>query len=197
MAANGQSVKTNMNPVEDEVLFVNEYVYSDELIERFARLQMEGRRRGILLLCGCTLVAIGAVWAFTPVALHWIGLAPMMFGLYCLWYRSNMWRASARRAQREMQRAEADTGRYRRVTANQRQLVLSLADGREQVYPLSELTNFQMDDEVFAVVFGHHGVLVPKRTFVRGTADAFGTFLTERLYPAGSMGPDTPNRSHR
>lgn len=178
----------------DRALFVNEYTYTDELIERFARLQVSGKRRGMLLLSGCTLFAVGAVWLFTPVALHWIGLAPMVFGVYALWLRSNMWRTTARCVTQQMRADEANIGRWRRVAITRDSLVLSLRDGREQVYPWSELTDFLMDGEIFAVIFGRTGVMVPKRTFTVGDARGFGAFLTERLYPAGSMGPDTPNR---
>ena len=185
-------VKSESN--DHEALFINEYTYTDELVERLARLRVSGKRRGVLLLGGCTLFAIGAVWLFTPMALHWLGLAPMAFGVWCLWYRSNLWHISARAAQRQMRADDAATGRFRRVTVNDEKLVLSLKDGREQIYPWGELTDFQMDDEVFAVVFGRNGILVPKRAFVRGDAESFGTFLAAHLYPAGSMGPDTPNR---
>lgn len=179
---------------EQQELFVNEYTYTDELAERFAHLQASGKRRGVLLLAGCTLFAVGAVWVFTPVALHWLGFAPMALGVWSLWLRSNTWRAAARDIKRRLQQDEADTGRFRRVTVTGERLELSLKDGRTQTYPWSELTDFLVDDEVFAVVFGHSGVLVPKRTFAKGDAKAFGAFLSERLYPKGSMGPDTPNR---
>lgn len=178
----------------EQPLFINEYTYTDQLITRFSRLQASGRRRGILLLCGCTLIAVGAVWLFTPQSLHWLGLAPMALGAFCLWHRTNMYRIAARRAIARMQEDEADTGRFRRVRVFADRLTLSLADGRTQVYPFDELTDFQMDDRIFAVVFGRHGIAVPKDTFVLGEAEAFGSFLTARLYPAGSRGPDTPNR---
>ena len=177
-----------------EALFVNEYTYTDELIERLARLRVSGKRRGMLLLGGCTLFAVGAVWLFTPMALHWLGLVPMIFGVWCLWYRSSLWRISAKATKQQMRADEVTTGRFRRVTVDDEQLILSLKDGREQIYPWSGLTDFQMDDEVFAVVFGRNGILVPKSTFITGSAEDFGDFLAARLYPVGSMGPDTPNR---
>ena len=178
----------------DRVLFANEYTYTDELIGRFARLQVSGKRRGMLLLSGCTLIAVGAVWHFAPTTPHWLGVALVSIGIWCLTVRSNLWRTPASRTKRQMYADKAQTGRFRRVMVDNERLVLSLQDGREQVYPWSELTDFLMDDEVFAVIFGRTGVMVPKHTFTVGDAHGFGAFLTERLYPAGSMGPDTPNR---
>lgn len=179
---------------EQKALFVNEYTYTDELIERFARLQVSGKRRGMLLLGGCTFVAVGSVWHFSPASPHWLGILLVGIGIWSLTVRSNLWRTPASRAKQQMRSDEAATGRFRRVTVDDGQLTLSLRDGREQVYPWSELTDFQTDDEVFAVVFGRNGILVPRRTFVVGNAEDFGSFLAAHLYPAGGMGPDTPNR---
>ena len=177
-----------------KALFVNEYTYTDGLVERLARLRVSGKRRGMLLLSGCTLFAVGAVWHFSPATPHWLGVLLVAIGIWCLTVRSNLWRSPAARAKKQMHADETSTGRFRRVTVDDKQLILSLKDGREQIYPWDELTDFQMDDEVFAVVFGRNGILVPKRTFVTGNAEDFGAFLVAHLYPAGSMGPDTPNR---
>ena len=179
----------------DSPLFVKEYMYSDELASRLARLQASGRSRGILLVCGLFLVFLGAVWVFTPQRFHWFGLVPIAMGLVFLWRRSNLYRAGAKRARERLREEEPSEGRYRLVEVTDSALTLSLADGRSQVYPLDELTDFQMDGALFAVVFGRNGIVVPKRTFTKGDADSFGTFLTAKLYPAGAQGPDTPNRS--
>lgn len=179
---------------DQQALFINEYTYTDEFIDRLARLQVSGKRRGMLLLGGCTLFAVGAVWHFSPATPHWIGVLLVGIGIWALTVRSNLWRTPASHAKQRMRAHEAETGRFRRVTVDDERLVLSLRDGREQVYPWSDLTDFLMDDEVFAVVFGRNGILVPKYTFTRGDAEAFGEFLAAHLYPVGSMGPDTPNR---
>ena len=194
MAENIAGTERDEQNGSDRVIFINEYTYSDELIERLAKLQVSGKRRGVLLLGGCILVAVGSVWHFSPATPHWLGVTLVGIGIWALTVRSNLWRTPAARAKQQMRADKAETGRFRRVTVDDERLVLSLRDGREQVYPWSELADFLMDDEVFAVVFGRNGILVPKHTFTRGDADAFGDFLTARLYPAGSMGPDTPNR---
>lgn len=194
MAEHITNAESSKQDKSGRVLFVNEYTYTDELVERLARLRVSGKRRGMLLLGGCTLFAVGAVWHFSPAAPHWLGVLLVVIGIWCLTVRSNLWRTSAARAKKQMRADEMATGRFRRVVVDDEQLILSLKDGREQVYPWDEFTDFQMDDEVFAVVFGHNGVLVPKKTFLTGDAESFGDFLTAHLYPAGSMGPDTPNR---
>lgn len=178
-----------------DALFTCEYTYSDDLIRDFARIQASGKRRGVLLLCGCLLVAIGAIWLFEPMELHWLGLAPIALGVYCVWYRSNMWRQVAKR---EIARMDADKaasgGRWRAVEVDGDGMTVRVRDGREQRYDFSELTNFERDELIYVVIFGKAGVAVPLRSFTRGDADDFGAFLTEKLYPAGSMGPSTPNR---
>lgn len=185
----------NADGENQDALFTCEYTYSDDLIRDFARIQASGKRRGVLLLCGCLLVAIGAIWLFEPMELHWLGLAPIAFGVYCIWYRSNMWRIAAKRMIAEMDAdEEASGGRWRRIDVDGGGMTVRVRDGRTQRYDFSELTNFECDDLMYVVIFGKNGVAVPLASFTRGSADGFGALLTGQLYPAGSMGPDTPNR---
>lgn len=180
---------------QGDTLFTCEYTLTDELLRDFARMQMSGARRGVLLICGLVLVAAGALWLFEPQPLHWAGLAPIALGVYCIWYRSNMWRQVAKR---EIERMDADKaasgGRWRAIEVDGDGMTVRVRDGREQRYDFSELTNFERDELIYVVIFGKAGVAVPLRSFTRGDADDFGAFLTEKLYPAGSMGPSTPNR---
>lgn len=53
--------------------FICEYEYTDDLLTRFARMQVSAKRRGALLLMGCIEIAIGLLWIFSPQSLHWAG----------------------------------------------------------------------------------------------------------------------------
>lgn len=178
-----------------DVLFTCEYTFTDELLRDFARMQASGRQRGVLLICGLVLVAAGALWLFEPQPLHWLGLVPVALGVYCVWYRSNMWRRAAAGEIRRMNGDEAASGgRWRAIEVDDEGLTVRVRDGRTQRYDFADLTNFERDEVMYVVIFGKTGVAVPLRSFTGGSPDAFGAFLTGKLYPAGSMGPDTPNR---
>lgn len=85
-------------------------------------------------------------------------------------------------------------GRYRRIVVTDETVTVFARDDRSQRYEFSELAEVQHDDVMFVAVFGVNGVGVPLDSFVLGTPSAFGEFLAAKRYPAGSMGPDTPNR---
>ena len=180
---------------ETEPLFICEYTYTDELIRAFSRMRVSSRRRGILLIAGLTLAAIGLIWLFEPQSLHWLGLLPLAFGIYCVWRRSNLWRGPAAREIALMDEDEAASGgRWRQLSVDDEGITVRVRDGREQRYEFSDLTNFERDGQLYVVIFGTSGVAVPLGSFTRGSASEFGAFLTRKLYPAGAMGPDTPNR---
>lgn len=175
--------------------FICEYTYTNELLTHFAQLQTSAKRRGALLLMGCTEIAIGLIWIFTPHPLHWAGAVFVALGLYCLWYRSNMYQKVAQRYIRSMEQDESGMGgRYRRIVVTDEAVTVFARDDRSQRYEFSELAEFQHDDVMFVAVFGVNGVAFPLDSFVLGTPSAFGEFLAAKRYPAGSMGPDTPNR---
>lgn len=175
--------------------FICEYTYTNELLTHFAQLQTSAKRRGALLLMGCIEIAIGLIWIFTPHPLHWAGAVFVALGLYCLWYRSNMYQKVAQRYIRSMEQDESGMGgRYRRIVVTDEAVTVFARDDRSQRYEFSELAEFQHDDVMFVAVFGVNGVAFPLDSFVLGTPPAFGEFLAAKRYPAGSMGPDTPNR---
>ncbi len=175
--------------------FICEYTYTNELLTHFAQLQTSAKRRGALLLMGCIEIAIGLIWIFTPHPLHWAGAVFVALGLYCLWYRSNMHQKVAQRYIRSMEQDESGMGgRYRRIVVTDEAVTVFARDDRSQRYEFSELAEFQHDDVMFVAVFGVNGVAFPLDSFVLGTPSAFGEFLAAKRYPAGSMGPDTPNR---
>lgn len=175
--------------------FICEYTYTNELLTHFAQLQTSAKRRGALLLMGCIEIAIGLIWIFTPHPLHWAGAIFVALGLYCLWYRSNMYQKVAQRYIRSMEQDESGMGgRYRRIVVTDEAVTVFARDDRSQRYEFSELAEFQHDDVMFVAVFGVNGVAFPLDSFVLGTPSAFGEFLAAKRYPAGSMGPDTPNR---
>ncbi len=175
--------------------FICEYTYTNELLTHFAQLQTSAKRRGALLLMGCIEIAIGLIWIFTPHPLHWAGAVFVALGLYCLWYRSNMYQKVAQRYIRSMEQDESGMGgRYRRIVVTDEAVTVFARDDRSQRYEFSELAEFQHDDVMFVAVFGVNGVAFPLDSFVLGTPSAFGEFLAAKRYPAGSMGPDTPNR---
>ena len=177
--------------------FICEYTYTNELLTHFAQLQTSAKRRGALLLMGCIEIAIGLIWIFTPHPLHWAGAVFVALGLYCLWYRSNMYQKVAQRYIRSMEQDESGMGgRYRRIVVTDEAATVFARDDRSQRYEFSELVEFQHDDVMFVAVFGVNGVAFPLDSFVLGTPSAFGEFLAVKRYPAGSMGPDTPNRGH-
>lgn len=185
----------NETDAAETPLFTCEYTYSNELISDFARLQTSGKRRGVLLICGCVLVAVGAIWLCTPQSFHWLGLVPIAFGIYCIWYRSNMYRIAAKKEIRLMDADErVSGGRWRRVDVDEAGLTVTVRDGRTQRYDFCDLTNFEHDDLMYVAIFGTAGVALPRAGFTHGSAASFAQFLTKKLYPAGSMGPDTPNR---
>lgn len=182
---------------DDRTILTCEYTYSDELIETLARLRASSRRRGVLLLCGCVLVAAGSLWLFEPQPLHWLGLAPIALGLYCIWFRSNTWRAVARAEQRRMREGGPGApGRWRRVEVDDEGMTVLVRDGRSQRYRFSGLTDFERAEGVYIAVFGRNSVALPVSGFPRGASDAaaLGDLLARKRYPSGSMGPDTPNR---
>lgn len=175
--------------------FICEYTYTNELLTHFAQLQTSAKRRGALLLMGCIEIAIGLIWIFTPHPLHWAGAVFVALGLYCLWYRSNMYQKVAQRYIRSMEQDESGMGgRYRRIVVTDEAVTVFARNDRSQRYEFSELAEFQHDDVMFVAVFGVNGVAFPLDSFVLGTPSAFGEFLAAKRYPAGSMGPDTPNR---
>lgn len=175
--------------------FICEYTYTNELLTHFAQLQTSAKRRGALLLMGCIEIPIGLIWIFTPHPLHWAGAVFVALGLYCLWYRSNMYQKVAQRYIRSMEQDESGMGgRYRRIVVTDEAVTVFARDDRSQRYEFSELAEFQHDDVMFVAVFGVNGVAFPLDSFVLGTPSAFGEFLAAKRYPAGSMGPDTPNR---
>lgn len=179
----------------EEPLFTCEYTYTDDLIRTFARVQMSGKRRGMLLISGLALAAIGLIWIFEPQSLHWLGLLPLAFGIYCIWLRSNLWRGPAKREIALMDGSEERSGgRWRHLDVDEGGITVRVRDGRTQRYDFAELTNFENEHGLYVVIFGTSGVAVPAGSFTRGTASEFGRLLTSKLYPAGSMGPDTPNR---
>lgn len=175
--------------------FICEYTYTDDLIRDFARMQASGKRRGVLLICGLILVAVGSLWLFEPQPLHWAGIAPIALGIFCIWFRSNTWRSAARDMIALMEGdEEASGGRWRHVEIDDEGMTVRARDGREQRYDFADLTNFECDELMYVAIFGRHGVAIPLGSFVSGDAAGLGALLTEKHFPAGSMGPDTPNR---
>ena len=175
--------------------FICEYEYTDALLARFARMQVSAKRRGALLLMGCIEIAIGRLWIFSPRSLHWAGIFFVAVGAYSLWYRSNMYQNLARRYIRSMEKDESEMGgRHRRIVVTDEAAIVFASDDRSQRYEFSEFTDFQHDDAMFVAIFGVNGVAFPVDSFPRGPATEFGDFLASKRYPAGSMGPDTPNR---
>lgn len=175
--------------------FICEYEYTDDLLTRFARMQVSAKRRGALLLMGCIEIAIGLLWIFSPQSLHWAGIFFVAVGAYSLWYRSNMYQNLARRYIRSMEKDESEMGgRHRRIVVTDEAAIVFASDDRSQRYEFSEFTDFQHDDTMFVAIFGVNGVAFPVDSFTLGTAAEFGDFLASKRYPAGSMGPDTPNR---
>ncbi|MBM6778815.1 hypothetical protein H6A16_04805 [Collinsella tanakaei] len=164
----------------DEVRFIVDYHYTDELVDRFVRLQVDEMRGRALLIAGVALFFIGCALAITSSgAPRWIGILLATLGVFAFWCRSNLDRIMAKRS-----RGSLDEG----GSGNQRRLIVVADDGMAvekndedaRFFPFTNLTDVLEDDEIFVAVFGDEGVLLPRDAFKFGSADDFGIFIQQK-----------------
>lgn len=161
--------------------FICEYDYTDELLERFARLQADPGRGAMLLATGAVEIAAGAAIALALPRLRWAGVLLAAVGAYSLWYRANMARNLASRFIRSMERDEAGMGgRKRRVVITDEAVLVFSSGDRRRRYELADLTGVQRDDAMVVAVFGPEGVALPLDSLALGGADELARFLESR-----------------
>ena len=161
--------------------FICEYDYTDELLERFARLQADPGRGAMLLATGAVEIAAGTAIALALPRLRWAGVLLAAVGAYSLWYRANMARNLASRFIRSMERDEAGMGgRKRRVVITDEAVLVFSSGDRRRRYELADLTGVQRDDAMVVAVFGPEGVALPLDSLALGGADELARFLESR-----------------
>lgn len=161
--------------------FICEYDYTDELLERFARLQADPGRGAMLLATGAVEIAAGAAIALALPRLRWAGVLLGAVGAYSLWYRANMARNLASRFIRSLERDEAGMGgRERRVVITDEAVLVFSSGDRCRRYELADLTGVQRDDAMVVAVFGTEGVALPLDSLALGGTDELARFLESR-----------------
>lgn len=164
----------------DEVRFIVDYNYTDELVDRFVRLQVDEMRGRALLIAGVALFFIGCALAITSSgAPRWIGILLAALGVFAFWCRSNLDRIMAKRS-----RSSLDEG----GSGNQRRLIVVADDGMAvekndedaRFFPFTKLTDVLQDDEILVAVFGDEGVLMPRDAFKLGSANDFAAFIQQK-----------------
>ena len=182
-ADGGRIPADDTKQLADDILFLNEYEYENDLLTEFARLQVTDGVRCGLLVGGVALAAAGAAWLFSPNAFGWIGIFLVLIGVFLVWYRTQMFHVLAKRYIDAMESGEGSlSGRWRRVAANNDGLMVFAADGRSHYFPFSNLKRFRVSDLLIVAEFGDEGVAVPAQTFIRGNAEDFAQFLYEKRY---------------
>ena len=168
--------------IPDDILFLNEYEYTNDLVADFARIETEGRRR-VLLVSAVVFLGIAVVSLFTSHATSWVALFAGLAGVFLLWYRANLRYILSRHYVDTVEKNQgALNGRYRRVAVNDGGLMVFGADGRSQYFPFEKLRSVGRNDRIFVAVFDDAGVTVPQGSFIKGTAEEFARFLDEKKH---------------
>ncbi|MBM6953969.1 YcxB family protein [Enorma phocaeensis] len=163
---------------DDGIRFINEYLYENDLLTNFARLQATGARRTLLAVVGVACIVGGVAWFVLDRSLGWLGIVVVLVGIYLLWHRSQLHHNYARRYIDAMEKDSTSFGdRYRRVAVSDEGLMVFARDGRSRYYRFSDLTRVQQDDLMFVLLFGLDGVCLPRAAFQRGNAQEFERFL--------------------
>lgn len=164
----------------DEVRFIVDYNYTDELVDRFVRLQVDEMRGRALLIASVALFFIGCALAITsPGAPRWIGILLAALGVFAFWCRSNLDRIMAKRSRGSLD--EGGSGEQRRlIVVADDGMAVEKNDDDACFFPFTKLTDVLEDDEIFVAVFGDEGVLLPRDAFKLGSADDFGGFIQQK-----------------
>lgn len=166
---------------DDGIRFINEYLYENDLITDFARLQASGARRAAVLVFGAISLVFGIVWLLSPQSLNWLGIVFVCIGAYLLWYWKNMHHVMARNFIDAVESDPTFGGRWRRVAATDEGLMVFGRSGQSRYYAFDELTGVLANDRIIVAAFNTSGVTVPRDTFARGTDTEFEAFLQEKL----------------
>lgn len=169
-----------MEPSND-ILFMSEYLYENDLLTNFARLQAQSGQRKAIIAAGIVFMLVGATIAVSGHAFGWTGMLLAAVGLFCLWYQQGL---HHRLARHYIDAIEQDTGsfgnRFRRVAVSLDGAMVFARDGRSRYFPFERLDRVLADDLMFVLIFGDEGLVVPRASFIQGTAEDFEAFLSTR-----------------
>lgn len=170
---------------DDEVRFIIDYPYTDELVERFARLQMLEARRRMLLAVGVPLLVFGCGLAAVPPdpAQRWIGVLLAALGIFAFWCRANLDRIMTGRARGSLAAAGDGASRRRPIVVADDGMAVEMGGTDSRFFPFADMTDVISGDGVFIAVFGAEGVLVPRDAFKMGSPDDFAAFIEGRRPP--------------
>lgn len=165
----------------DEVRFIVDYHYTDELVDRFVRLQVDEMRGRALLIAGVALFFIGCALAITSDgAPRWIGILLAVLGVFAFWCRSNLDRIMAKHSRSSLDEKGASGNQRRLIVVADDGMAVEKDDADARFFPFANLTDVLQDDEIFVAVFGDEGVLLPRDAFKLGSADDFGAFIQQK-----------------
>ena len=173
-----------MDPIErlEDVLFISEYTYTDDLISDFVDMQTDEMRGRLLLVTGLLLFTWGAGFMVQGGGSLWIGLLLIAGGVFAFWGRANLRRIMIKRCAEEMDRAASGPiGRRRFIAVTDEGLAVEAGEGPERYFSFDDLKAVQRGERAYVVVFGDRGIVVPYRSFTMGNADAFGAFVEGKL----------------
>lgn len=163
---------------DDGILFINEYLYENDLLANFARLEAEGGRKTLLAIVAAIAFVWGVWFLIAGGEWAWLGIAGIAIGAFLLWRRRHLRHFFAARYIDAMEKDPTSFGdRYRRIAVAPEGLMVFARDGRSRYYRFSDLTRVRQDDLMHVLVFGGDGVCVPRDTFVRGDDRAFEEFV--------------------
>lgn len=166
--------------IDDGIRFLNEYLYENDLITDFARLQADPARKTFMLIFALAFIAGGAWLIVAGGDWSWLGIICVLVGAFLIWYRKNLHHILAKQYIDAVEDDAEMGGRYRRIAASDGGLMVWGGSGRSKFFSYERLDRVLDGERIFVAMFGEHGVTVPKDTFVRGEAEAFGRFLKER-----------------
>lgn len=166
---------------DDGILFLNEYLYENDLITEFARLQASPARRVLLAVVGAGCIA-GGIWLLMAGgAWAWLGIPCILGGLYLLWRCHHLRHHYAQLFIDAINKDPSGFGeRYRRVAVGDEGLMVFARNGVSRHYRFEDLDRMLQNDRIIVAVFGGEGVCVPRDTFMRGTDAEFEQFLEEK-----------------
>lgn len=165
----------------DDIRFIVEYLYENDLLTDFARLQAGTGRRANEIIAAAICAALGVFALCSHTAWNWLGIIGVLIAAYLLWHQANLRHIMARHYIDAM---EADTGsfgdRFRRVAISDDGVIVFARDGRSRYYPLDTLDRVQRDENMTVLIFGEEGVAIPHGSFMRGTPEELAAFLAKR-----------------
>lgn len=160
--------------------FVIEYTYTDDLVDRFARLQVGQTRQRTLLYAGVGLLGFGALVLGSRQGYAWFGILLIALGVLAFWCRANIYRLVSKNCAESVHTGADNSARRRLIAVTEDGMAVLVGDGPVRFYRFDNLTAVQRDeDDLVAVFNGTDGVLLPRDAFTRGTAADLESFLAK------------------